>query len=102
MREMSDQILKKYPTASIFTWHVLDHDGFKALKPPRVYISEMYSVDGQRIDEESFDSESNRIVAQYEERLEWTQREEGLQHAYSVTEARDVTDENFEAHPGFS
>lgn len=101
MREMSDEILTKYPTASMFTWHVLEPGSFPGQTTSQVYIAEMYSVDGKRIDEESLDSESNRIVARYQDRLGWTQREEGLQQAYSVTEARDISDEDYESYPGY-
>ncbi|MCU1531588.1 MAG: hypothetical protein JWO49_1159 [Arthrobacter sp.] len=38
LRDMSDELLKAFPTASVFTWHVLDDDGFRALNPPRAYL----------------------------------------------------------------
>lgn len=108
MREMSEELLKRSPTASVFTWHVLTDWAGKALDGPQVYISVMYESDGERIGEERLDSAENLIVARYQDRLGWAQREEGLGYAYSVKQAREITDvegtgtldPDFAAHPG--
>lgn len=108
MREMSDELLKKHPAASVFTWVVLDHDGFKALPTPQVYIQSLLESDGEPIGGESLTSAENRIVAGYQEQLGWTQREDGIQFAYSVKQAKEITDAegtgmldpDFADHPG--
>jgi hypothetical protein len=108
MREMSDELLKELPSASVLTWHVMEHDGFKALPTPQVYIAQLLAKDGTRIGGESLSSPENRIVARYQDRLGWTQREDGLSFAYSIKEAKEITDTEgmgmldagFADHPG--
>ncbi|MHA7300433.1 hypothetical protein [Pseudarthrobacter sp. MDT1-22] len=108
MREMSEMLLKGFPTASVFAWHVLTDWGGQTLDRPQVYISGMYDGDGEWIGGESLGSAENLIVARYQDRLGWAQREEGIGHAYSVKQAREITDVDgtgtldpeFAAHPG--
>jgi hypothetical protein len=38
------------------------------------------------------DSPENQIVAKYHEKLGWSARDEGIGYAYSVKEAREITD----------
>jgi hypothetical protein len=108
MRDMSEEILKTFPTASVFVWHVLIDWAGKPLDGPQVYISGMYDSDGEWIGGESLVSAENLIVARYQDRLGWVQREEGVGHAYSVKQAREITDvegtgtldAEFVSHPG--
>ena len=108
MRQMSDELLKANPAASVIAWHVLDHDGFRPLDPPRVYIATMVDSTGTDIGRESLDSMENKIVARYEHQLGWSEREAGLAYAYSVKDAREITDAegtgtldpDFADHPG--
>jgi hypothetical protein len=108
LREMSEEILEVKPKASFFSWHVLEHDGFKQLKSPQVYITAIHDDAGQWIGGESLSDPANKIVAKYQERLGWQSREEGIGFAYSVKEAREITDlegtgtldPDFEGRPG--
>lgn len=117
MRKMSDEILEKFPDASVFQWHVLDPDmflnfdkppAFANLDRPRAYVAVLLDKDGERIGNESLDAPENLIVARYEDDLGWSGREEGIGYVYSVTEAREITDiegtgtldPDFEDHPG--
>lgn len=108
MREMSDEILKVLPGADVFAWVVLDPKWHTELGRPRVYITSLHNRDGEWIGGESLDSPENRIVTRYEDRLGWAQREEGVGFAYSVREAREITDvegsgmldTDFAEHPG--
>lgn len=108
MRQMSDEILKVFPTASVFAWKVMHHYSVKPLDRPHVYGLAMHGVDGEWIGGEQLDSPENQIVARYEDALDWSSREEDIAFAYSVSEAREVTDvegtgtldSGFEVHPG--
>jgi hypothetical protein len=92
MREMSDEILQVSPKASFFAWHVLDHDGFRPLDPPQVYVDSIHDDAGEWVGGEMLDSPENQIVAKYQEKLGWSARDEGIGYAYSVKEAREITD----------
>lgn len=92
LREMSVEILKAEPNASFFTWHVLESWVTTKFEFPRVYITAIYDDAGQWIGGESFEEPANKVVAKYQERLGWQSREEGIAFAYSVKEAREITD----------
>lgn len=109
MRQMSDELLKAVSAASVLTWHVLDEGPVLGLDRPRVYIAAMVDSSGTDIGHiESLDSVENKIVARYEDQLGWSARDEGIAYAYSVTEAREITDvegtgtldPDFADHPG--
>lgn len=101
MREMSDEILRIKPNAHVIYWHVLDHDGFKPMDPPQVYIAIMFDTDWNRIDEESLTAEDNLIVARYQELLGWNRREAGVEQIYLVEEAREYehTEADYAKYP---
>lgn len=92
LREMSAELLKISPMASHFSWVVLEHDGFKQLEPPQVYITGIHDDAGEWVGGEMLDCPENRIVAKYQERLGWSAREAGIGFAYSIKEAREITD----------
>lgn len=108
LREMSAELLKVLPKASFFTWHVLDHDGFKELPSPQAYLTSVHDEAGEWIGGESLECTENRVVAKYQERLGWSSREVGIGFAYSVTDAKEITDlegtgtldREFEGRPG--
>jgi hypothetical protein len=108
MRQMSDEILKVFPTASVFAWKVMHRYTIWPMDRPHVYVLAMHDADGEWIGGEQLNSPENQIVARYEDVLDWSSREEGLAFAYSVTEAREITDvegmgtldSGFEGHPG--
>lgn len=108
LREMSDELLKAFPTASVFTWHVLEAGDLHKLDSPQVYIDSMHDDAGEWIGGEMLDGPENLIVAKYQERLGWSGREDGIGFAYSVKEAKEITDlegtgtldPEFEGRPG--
>lgn len=86
LKKMSEEILKVSPKASFFTWHVLDEG------TPRVYIASVHDSAGEWIGGESFSGAENRIVAKYQDELGWSAREDGLRFAFSVADAKEITD----------
>jgi hypothetical protein len=92
MRQMSDELLQAQPAASVFSWHVLGPGPIFGLDRPRVYVATMVDAAGTPIGGESLDSPENKIVARYEDQLGWSARDDGTAFAYSVTEAREITD----------
>lgn len=108
LREMSTELRKVSPRAFIFTWHVLGHDGFKELQSPQVYLTAVHDEAGEWIGGERLEGPENQVVAKYQERLGWSARDEGIGFAYSVKEAKEITDlegtgtldPEFEGHPG--
>ena len=92
LREMSAELLKASPKASFFTWHVLEPDAFNKLKTPHVYVTAVHDDAGRWIAGEMLNGRENRIVAKYQEQLGWSAREEGIGFAYSIKEAREITD----------
>lgn len=108
LREMSDEILKVEPKASFFSWHVLEEGGFQKLESPQVYITAIYDDAGQWIGGESLQDPANKVVAKYQKQLGWSDREERIAFAYSVKEAKEITDlggtgtldPEFEGRPG--
>jgi hypothetical protein len=108
---MSQEILEASPKASFFTWHVLDEQAARGLggeSTPQVYITAVHDSAGNWIDGESLKGPENRVVAKYQEELGWSAREEGIRFAFSVTEAKEITDlegtgtldPEFEGRPG--
>ena len=108
LRKMCEEIRKAKPKASFFTWHVLEAGGIHNLKAPQAYITAIYDEAGEWIGGESLSDPVNKVVAKYQERLGWSDREEGIAFAFSVKEAREITDlegtgtldPEFEGRPG--
>jgi hypothetical protein len=108
LQEMSAELLKVEPRASFFTWHVLESWILKKFDSPRVYITAMFDDAGEWIGGEMIDGPENLVVAKYQDQLGWSAREEGLGFAYSVKEAKEITDlegtgtldPEFEGRPG--
>lgn len=102
LKKMSQEILKASPKACFFTWHVLDEGG------PKVYIDSVHDEAGDWIGGESFSGAENRIVAKYQDELGWSGREDDIRFAFSVSEAKEITDlegngtldPEFEGRPG--
>jgi hypothetical protein len=110
LKKMSEEILKASPKASHFVWHVLDGQerSMGGHTTPQVYITAVHDAAGNWISGESLKTPENRIVAKYQDELGWTSREDGLAFAFSVTEAKEITDlegtgtldPEFEGRPG--
>lgn len=102
LKKMSAEILKASPKASYFAWHVVDEG------TPRVYIDSVHDAAGKWISGESFSAAENRVVAKYQDKLGWSGREDGLAFAFSVADAKEITDlegtgtldPEFEGRPG--
>jgi hypothetical protein len=102
LQKMSKEIMKASPKASFFTWHVLDE------AKPQVYIASVHDAVGEWIGGESLDGAENRIVAKYQDKLGWSGREDGLRFAFSIADAKEITDPEgtgtldpeFEGRPG--
>lgn len=92
LREMSAEILKVSPKASFFTWHVLEAGGPWKLKTPQAYVTAVFDDSGNWISGEMLDGPENQVVARYQEQLGWSAREERIGFAYSVKEAKEITD----------
>ena len=108
LREMSQEILKVSPRASFFTWHVLEAGDMFKLDSPQAYITAVHDDSGEWVGGEMLDGPENLVVAKYQERLGWSAREEGIGFAFSVKEAKEITDlegtgtldPEFEGRPG--
>ncbi|POH75177.1 hypothetical protein [Arthrobacter glacialis] len=102
LRKLPKEIRNVSPKLSFFTWHVLDEGG------PQVYIDSVHHAAGNRGGGESFDGAENRIVAKGQIRLGWSDREDGIGFAFSVADAKEITDlegtgtldPEFEGRPG--
>lgn len=97
--KMSAELLKASPKAPFFTWHVLEAGGPWNLKTPQAYITAIIDDAGNWIGGESLEKPENRIVAKYQEQLGWSAREERIGFAYSIKEAREITDLDWDVGP---
>lgn len=105
MLKLSKEILKAFPTASVFHWHVLIEE--KTGKPGP-YITMLLDKKGGRLEDGSENSKENKIVRKYGEQLGWDSDERDASYVFSVKDAREITDveghgvldPKYKKHPG--